>query len=265
MGRAVRGPLKTKPRPALSQQKISATKLHACSVAAFVIPTEEPAASQLWVRASASSKGSCLLSIHSGMYPEIVRANTSMAWRASSTVSKPAPILDGAFRCDELESFIDSKKPDGCDRCATRPVRPRLSWRASTKSARQRSGGPCSDSAAAADSFFAAPLVDSSQQAKRIHDHRRVADGLSGWADRNHEQPAGNNGEPDKRERKKEGFKGRHLRTAGFRLPPKGGLPFATGPKSRENLPTAAVYTIHTRVVCPIGHTDILSSWKASA
>jgi len=140
-----------------------------------------------------------------------------------------------------------------------------VSWRGSTKSARQRSGGPCSDSAAAADSFFAAPLVDSSQQAKRIHDHRRVADGLSGWADRNHEQPAGNNGEPDSRERKEEGFKGRHLRTAGFRLPPKGGLPFATGPKSKENLPTAAVYTIHTRVVCPIGHTEILLCWKVSA
>jgi hypothetical protein len=86
-----------------------------------------------------------------------------------------------------------------------------------------------------------------------------------GWANRNHEQPAGNNGEPDSRERKEEGFKGRHLRTVGFRLPPKGGLPFATGPKSRENLPTAAVYTIHTRVVCPIGHTEILLCWNVSA
>jgi hypothetical protein len=40
-----------------------------------------------------------------------------------------------------------------------------VSWRGSTKSARQRSGGPCSDSGVAADSFFAGLLVDSSQQA----------------------------------------------------------------------------------------------------
>jgi len=40
-----------------------------------------------------------------------------------------------------------------------------VSWRGSTKSARQRSGGPFSDSGVTADSFFAGLLVESSQQA----------------------------------------------------------------------------------------------------